>query len=540
MLLVALALSFVTKASAQEWIYGIGYEINGDTAVYLRDIWPKPDNGYIVSGHIAVEPEHYSGQPMLVSLSPDGTELDRKIYFKPFFMGSWPSVVFNNKEGVAYALMAYQPDNDPNSPNYFLNSPNPPDYAILGLYKLDEHLEIVESHETQFQVDTALYLYDFPFPNCFTGRLSLIAAEQEGEAIVGSYVKSPTYDNNNPRGHDTIFFFRMGFDGHFSRRVGYEMESVGGGMFANWLQYQLVKVNGGYVFYYNDAPRIYYSSGDGQTRPGTPGTALVMDDDFVILGENAFHQQPNIYFGDHFQQLSVVRSNHNSVYASALFQKPNGYGIQGISLYEYGDPVDKGTLPLLRYIERSSGPRNWDKSAILKGVDIGPDNSIYFGYVLHPDQAVLCIDRLDPNFDTIRTWTFDDVGGGYIKPYYELSCIKTDNDDGLLVVYTTIEYNASVGKRCVMKISAEDFVAVKESTVSFASLHPNPTNGLVAIAGENLKAAEAFNALGQRVATATGKGELLQIDLSGLPAGVYFVNVTDSEGRKCVRKVVKE
>ena len=79
-----------------------------------------------------------------------------------------------------------------------------------------------------------------------------------------------------------------------------------------------------------------------------------------------------------------------------------------------------------------------------------------------------------------------------------------------------------------------------EETTAFATLHPNPTTGLVAIAGENLKAAEAFNALGQRVATATGKSELLQIDLSGLPAGVYFVNVTDSEGRQCVRKVVKE
>ncbi len=79
-----------------------------------------------------------------------------------------------------------------------------------------------------------------------------------------------------------------------------------------------------------------------------------------------------------------------------------------------------------------------------------------------------------------------------------------------------------------------------DGSSAFATIHPNPTNGLVAIAGENLKAAEAFNALGQRVATATGKGEQLQIDLSGLPAGVYFVNVTDSEGRKCVRKVVKE
>ena len=28
--------------------------------------------------------------------------------------------------------------------------------------------------------------------------------------------------------------------------------------------------------------------------------------------------------------------------------------------------------------------------------------------------------------------------------------------------------------------------------------------------------------------------------LKSLPAGIYFVTITDAEGRKCVRKVVKE
>ena len=80
----------------------------------------------------------------------------------------------------------------------------------------------------------------------------------------------------------------------------------------------------------------------------------------------------------------------------------------------------------------------------------------------------------------------------------------------------------------------------ENSSYSFAVLHPNPTSGLVTITGQDLKTAEVFNTIGQQVATATGEGERLNVDLNGLPAGVYFVNITDKEGRKCVRKVVKE
>ncbi len=69
---------------------------------------------------------------------------------------------------------------------------------------------------------------------------------------------------------------------------------------------------------------------------------------------------------------------------------------------------------------------------------------------------------------------------------------------------------------------------------------PNPTTGQVTITGRDLKTAEAFNALGQHVATATNDGDRLTVDLGGLPVGVYFVNVTDEEGQKFVRKVVKE
>ena len=87
--------------------------------------------------------------------------------------------------------------------------------------------------------------------------------------------------------------------------------------------------------------------------------------------------------------------------------------------------------------------------------------------------------------------------------------------------------------------SLTDGIGESELT-GFVTLHPNPTNGQVTITGKDLKTAEVFNTLGQRVAIAQGEGERMTMDISALPAGVYFVNVTDKDGRKCVRKVVKE
>ena len=77
-------------------------------------------------------------------------------------------------------------------------------------------------------------------------------------------------------------------------------------------------------------------------------------------------------------------------------------------------------------------------------------------------------------------------------------------------------------------------------TDAFATVHPNPANGIVAVSGENLRLAEVVDMLGRQVFRVQGKGNELYIDMAALPTGIYFVNVTDGEGRKCVRKVIKE
>ena len=91
-----------------------------------------------------------------------------------------------------------------------------------------------------------------------------------------------------------------------------------------------------------------------------------------------------------------------------------------------------------------------------------------------------------------------------------------------------------------LKFGQKSVTELGENNELLTDIHPNPSDGLVTILGNNLKAAEVYNALGQWVATATGQGEQLTLSLEGLPTGIYFINVTDTEGRKCVKKVVKK
>ncbi len=122
-----------------------------------------------------------------------------------------------------------------------------------------------------------------------------------------------------------------------------------------------------------------------------------------------------------------------------------------------------------------------------------------------------------------NTW-FDGISSGLVNCSNNLLLPNSGSNIWALHVTDTYDYNT------VTDASLNDKI----------SLTPNPTTGLVTIAGENLRQAEVVNMLGQKILSVQGEGNELRIDMGALPAGVYIVNVTDEEGWKCVRKVVKE
>ena len=82
--------------------------------------------------------------------------------------------------------------------------------------------------------------------------------------------------------------------------------------------------------------------------------------------------------------------------------------------------------------------------------------------------------------------------------------------------------------------------SVQEHKLISLNIYPNPVHDQLTIAGENIQQVSITNALGQIVHWQKISQEKTVINMSVLNAGVYFVMITDKQGVKVTKKVVKE
>lgn len=172
----------------------------------------------------------------------------------------------------------------------------------------------------------------------------------------------------------------------------------------------------------------------------------------------------------------------------------------------FGDTI--ATLPLA--CGWGYGYNWWDTIPFVKyvGLRFEKDSTYYYGWVelniLWLGGAV-CVDPVYPKL-TVTSMAYCTV------PNYPLRAGQTSFD------WTTMENTAS----------------------GFAKVYPVPITNTVTVSGHELHQAEIYNTLGQHIVTQLADSDRIIINLSGLPAGIYFVNITDNNGKRCVKKVVKQ
>ena len=76
----------------------------------------------------------------------------------------------------------------------------------------------------------------------------------------------------------------------------------------------------------------------------------------------------------------------------------------------------------------------------------------------------------------------------------------------------------------------------EEGSVDAITLSPNPTSGIVRIEGATVAEVKVYNALGQLVKTTRNSNE---INLKGLPQGIYTLHITNEVDNHVIRKVIR-
>ena len=79
--------------------------------------------------------------------------------------------------------------------------------------------------------------------------------------------------------------------------------------------------------------------------------------------------------------------------------------------------------------------------------------------------------------------------------------------------------------------------AIGENELADAALYPNPTKGQVTVSVEGLRKVTVFSVTGQQVMSRKADGDVMNVDISKLDAGVYYFSIRSEQGIR-VQKVV--
>ena len=492
----------------------------------------------------SVEEYWYSVSPAVILLSEKGEELARNNFFRPGYC-TIGSVHLFERNNCYYLLTSYTPEHSPGSFNHFENYENPPSDGKLVLMKLDDQLNMEECYEHSWPVDT----YEDHggeweiYPNGFSGNIFLFTAFEEDDNIVGAYWKSVSYDNPS-RGNDTLFFFRMNFDGEMllkkvakvdvgkgNRYLEKEETANDRGLKTNYFRGdQFVSTDYGYIF---------YVKGDGAPNNSYlgAGRAMYYDKDFNLL-RTRYVKFNNPQYGETIGDFSVCRSNHNTTYLSSQMRSPdNPSGDEDCCLYELDDDIDAESnwIDNINYIHRKTD--EWDQPC-RSAVDLIDDNSLCYLYELYQGlsdnlDSWIVIEHLNNNFDTISTFYYG-IDNGMKEVAYDVLRTK---DGGVIIVHGSGSLDIFEDYSLMTKFpaSAFGFDNIEEAhanNLHLAVAYPNPGGDVLNIrTGLRNATLQVYDMQGRIIHQQIITDEVTSIDASKWNSGTYIWNLKTENGK---------
>ncbi len=534
-----LLLCRINIVSSQEWEFFMDSYIESPYTRNFTDAIELSDGSIVINSPFKLPIEGHATvpHPGLVKISADGTELARNNYFRPAYCSISYNQILENENGELFALMTYSPDHEKLSENYFMNFDNPPANAILGLYKLDDELNIVESYEHSFPIDTTENFGFDPMPNENCGRLYLFTSfiDNNGD-IVGSFFKCPTFHSPNQAENDSMFFFKMNFEGEILQMKG--IECLGGhGDYWRHRGHCMLETDSHYILYqvleHNDYNFSFIPSGE----------AWYFDKDMNFVDKKAINQPGyTMPTTSSLEYVSAVRSKHNTVYLTAVtrsVENPLGDNYFDTRLYEIDDNLDNSTelLPIVNYIERGT-PYDDEAQPFNNGIILREDNTLIYVQNWNADEyykntdSWIIIEHLDENFETISELYYT---SGEDEIYTFVNSIVSTKEEDLLLVGHANSLNGDKSWNFVTKFPASAFVSIEEAhahNLKVAVAYPNPGGDVMNIRTSLRDCTlQVYDMQGRMVHQQEITDDVTSVDASKWNSGTYIWNLKTENGK---------
>lgn len=154
---------------------------------------------------------------------------------------------------------------------------------------------------------------------------------------------------------------------------------------------------------------------------------------------------------------------------------------------------------------------------------------------------------VDYNGQTYRTLTVSDPGNlfsgviicgiGHETSFFPERLMSKGGDyrvEGMRCVWQYGQLIIQLNETSCDEVYLSFHYDTEESTNEGLSVYPNPANGTITISGNQTGEYQIANIMGQTIKTGRIDTEKQQINVSALPAGVYFINI-DGKTMKFVK-----
>ena len=452
-----------------------------------------------------------SENPGIMKFSSDGV-LQKEVYWSRFGYRSDDQYIIESPDHNIIVMGHFLPDRDPDCANFVLEGS---DKAYLYFYKMDSDLNMIDSVEYLIPLDTtnnaAFYQAGtWQYPNISMAKIKLTSSFVEDGCIVGSYTKTQTrYDNY---ALDSLFFFKMDFDGNFLVHKGISLGDRGSDPYA--FNDQMIS---------NDIGYVHYHSGQNNAK-NIGDNCVLVDKDFNYVKTMGVDVPPENGWPRRIDFEMVRKSPWGTTFMSCLID--HGGSSHDAFLQEMTE--NTGTVVVLHRKEAITD--DYDMTALRSPASF-TDDGIIWAYtrdrgLWRDHDSWIMIEKLNRNFELVQEVYY---------PYQERTNLNCNSyyitrDGGVLLLSYCHELDSTnINHYILTKFPAASFEGIEEAHdngLKVAVAYPNPGKDVLNIrTGLQNACVEVYDMTGKLIHNTEISHNVISINAESWPSGTYIWKV---------------